>query len=312
MTTAQRTSRAAHPCVEYGRRQRRWPESATHPIVDRRIILATTLNHNPAFALGLALLALVALLAVVVPLLTPYAPDQLIPNARLQPPSPAHPFGTDHLGRDLLARVAYGAHLAAKTALLAVGISLLVGMVLGSLAGYYAGGIDQLISRFMDGWLALPGALVAVVIVARLGASLDNLILALGLMGIPTFYRIVRNSTLSARRLPFAEAAIALGATDRRVMWRHVLPNILSPLIVLTSSRLGVALLTGSSLSFVGLGAQPPMPEWGALLATSRNYLETAWWLGVFPGVATTMTVVGLNLLGDGLRDILDPRMRVG
>jgi ABC-type dipeptide/oligopeptide/nickel transport system permease subunit len=205
--------------------------------------------------------------------------------------------------------VAYGAHLAAQTALLAVGISLLAGLVLGSLAGYYVGWVDQVLSRIMDGWLALPGALVAVVIVARLGASLNNLILALGIMGVPAFYRIVRNTTLGARRMPYAEAAIALGATDRRVMWRHVFPNILSPLLVLTSSRLGTVLITGSSLSFIGLGAQPPTPEWGALLAAGRNYVDTAWWLAVFPGLAMTTTVVGLNLLGDGLRDLLDPRM---
>ena len=160
----------------------------------------------------------------------------------------------------------------------------------------------------MDGWHC-PGALVAVVIVARLGASLDNLILALGVMGVPGFYRIVRNTTLSARQMPYAEAAIALGATDRRVMWMHVFPNILSPLVVVVTMRLGTALLTGSSLSFIGLGAQPPLPEWGSLLATGRNYLASAWWLALFPGLAVTFTVVGLNLLGDGLRDLLDPRM---
>jgi len=150
---------------------------------------------------------------------------------------------------------------------------------------------------------------VAVVIVARLGASLNNLILALGLMGVPAFYRLVRSSTLSARHMPYAEAAFALGATDRHIMWRHVFPNILSPLVVLTTIQLGTALLTGSSLSFIGLGAQPPLPEWGALLAAGRNYFDTAWWLAWFPGLAVTFTVVGLNLIGDGLRDALDPRL---
>lgn len=267
------------------------------------------IRRSPALHLGLTLVALVAAGGVLVPLLSPYAPDQILPDARLRPPSLAHPFGTDALGRDLLTRVAYGSHLAAQTAIMAVGISAAVGLVLGSLAGYYSGWIDQLLSRAMDGWLSLPGALVAVVIVARLGASLNNLILALGIMGVPAFYRIVRNTTLGARRAPYAEAAIALGATDRRVMWRHVFPNILSPLVVLTTMRLGTVLLTGSSLSFIGLGAQPPAPEWGALLAAGRNHVDTAWWLAVFPGVAITATVVGLNLLGDGLRDLLDPRM---
>lgn len=294
-----------------------WYPQARCPVPRRRrvskegwwAVVLEAFSHSPSLHLGFVLIAAIALMGLLVPLLTPYAPDQILPDARLQPPSLAHPFGTDTLGRDLLSRVAYGAQLAAQTSLLAVGISLAIGLLLGSLAGYYVGWIDQTLSRAMDGWLALPGALVAVIIVARLGASLNNLILALGIMGVPTFYRIVRNTTLGARRMPYAEAAVALGATDGRVMWRHVFPNILSPLVVLTTMRLGTALLTGSSLSFIGLGAQPPMPEWGALLAAGRNYVGTAWWLGVFPGLAVTVTVVGLNLLGDGLRDLFDPRL---
>ncbi len=264
--------------------------------------------RSPSALVGAGLLLLVALLGVLVPLTTPYAPDQIISGAKLLPPSLAHPFGTDALGRDLLTRVAYGSHLAAKMALLSVGLSLLAGLVLGSLAGYYGGWADQIISRVMDGWLALPGSLVAVVVVARLGPSLDNLIVALGLMGVPAFHRIVRSATIGARRMPYAEAAVALGASDARVMWRHVFPNVLSPVVVLTTLRLGTALLTGSSLSFIGLGAQPPAPEWGALLAAGRSYVNTAWWLAVFPGLAATLTVVGLNLLGDGLHDLLDPQ----
>jgi peptide/nickel transport system permease protein len=270
--------------------------------------LSAAFQRYPALYIGIALIAIVTAGGLVVPILSPYAPDQIIPDARLLAPSAAHPFGTDALGRDLLSRIAAGASLAARIALFSVAISLVVGLVLGSLAGYYTGWVDQLISRTMDGWLSLPGALVAVVIVARLGASLDNLVLALGIMGVPAFYRIVRNTTLSARQMPYAEAAIALGATDHRVMWQHVFPNILSPVVVLTSMRLGTVLLTGSSLSFIGLGAQPPAPEWGSLLATGRNYLGTAWWLAIFPGLAMTFTVVGLNLIGDGLRDMLDPR----
>ncbi len=293
-----------------------WGSDAPCPVPRRRIgferswwpVAIQRFRRSPGLYLGFGLIAMIALLGLLGPAVTAYAPDQLIANARLTSPSPAHPFGTDNLGRDLLSRVAYGSHLAGQTALLAVGISLVIGLILGSLAGYYVGWTDQIVSRIMDGWLALPGALVAVVIVARLGASLNNLILALGIMGVPAFYRIVRNTTLSARRMPYAEAAIALGATDQRVMWRHVFPNILSPLLVLTSSRLGTALLTGSSLSFIGLGAQPPAPEWGAMLAAGRNYVDSAWWLAVFPGLAITITVIGLNLLGDGLRDLLDPQ----
>ncbi len=267
------------------------------------------ISCSPSLRIGLLLVLAIALLGLLIPLTTPYPPDELIAGARLQPPSPAHPFGTDSLGRDLLSRIAYGSHLAAKMALLGVGLSLSVGLVLGSLAGYYGGWTDQVLSRVMDGWLSLPGALVAIVIVARLGASLDNLIVALGLMGVPAFYRLVRSSTLSTRRMPFVEAAVALGASNRRIMWRHVFPNILSPLVVLATIKAGTFLLTGSSLSFIGLGAQPPQPEWGALLAAGRNHFDTAWWLAVFPGLAVTLTVIGLNLLGDGLRDVLDPRL---
>jgi peptide/nickel transport system permease protein len=270
--------------------------------------LLAAFRRYPALYAGAALISVVALIGLAVPVLSPYSPDQIIPDARLLPPGFAHPFGTDALGRDLLSRIAAGAFLAARIAFCSVAISLVVGLILGSLAGYYKGWLDQMISRAMDGWLALPGALVALVIVARLGASLDNLVLALGVMGVPSFYRIVRNTTLSARQMPYAEAALALGATDHRVMWHHVFPNILSPVVVLTSMRLGTVLLTGGSLSFIGLGAQPPAPEWGSLLATGRNYLATAWWLAIFPGLAMAVTVAGFNLLGDGLRDVLDPR----
>ncbi|MDA8217515.1 MAG: ABC transporter permease [Dehalococcoidales bacterium] len=272
---------------------------------------AAALRCSPSLRLGLVLLGGVVLLSLLVPLLTPYAPDEIIAGGRLLPPGPAHPFGTDALGRDLLSRVAHGGHLAARMALGSVGLSLTVGLILGSLAGYYGGWADQLLSRFMDGWLALPGVLVALIIVARLGSSLENLIVALGLMGIPAFYRLVRSSTLSVRRAPFVEAATAVGASDRRIMWRHVFPNILSPVVVLVTIQAGTALLTGSSLSFIGLGAQPPLPEWGAMLAAGRNYLDTAWWLAAFPGLAVTAAVVGLNLLGDGLRDVLDPQSGV-
>lgn len=266
------------------------------------------LSCSRSLRVGVALVAVIAIGGLVVPLLTPHSPDHLIPGARLLPPSAEYPFGTDQLGRDLLSRVAYGSHLAARMALSSVGISLMIGLILGSLAGFYGGWPDQIISRVMDGWIALPGALVAIVIVARLGASLENLIVALGLMGVPGFYRIIRSTTMSTRRMPFVEAAVAVGATNRRVMWLHVFPNILPSIVVLSTMHMGTALLTGSSLSFIGLGAQPPLPEWGALLAAGKNHFETAWWLAVFPGLAVTTTVVGLNLLGDGLRDVLDPR----
>ena len=244
------------------------------------------------------------------PLLAPYPADLMVPADRLQAPGLAHPFGTDGLGRDLFSRVVFGARLAVQMAVLAVGMSAAAGLVLGSLAGYHGGRLDYLLARVVDAWLSLPGVLVAIVVVARLGPSLNNLILALGFMGVPAFFRLVRGMTLSARRALYVEAARLTGASDGRVMWRHILPNIASPLIVQTTLRLGIVLLTGGSLSFVGLGAQPPTPEWGALLASGRGSMDTAWWLAVFPGLAITVTVLGFNLLGDGLRDALDPHQQ--
>lgn len=260
--------------------------------------------------LGGAVILVLLLVALLAPALIPYPADFMIPPDRLQAPGLAHPFGTDALGRDLFSRVVFGARLAVQMTVLAVGMSAAAGLALGSLAGYHGGRLDYLLARVMDAWLSLPGVLVAIVVVARLGPSLNNLIMALGFMGTPAFFRLVRGMTLSARCALYVEAARLTGASDGRIMWRHILPNIASPLIVQTTLRLGIVLLTGGSLSFVGLGAQPPMPEWGALLAAGRGSMDTAWWLAIFPGLAITVTVLGFNLLGDGLRDALDPHRR--
>lgn len=265
---------------------------------------------SPGGLVGSAIVAVLLLAALLAPLLAPYPPDALAPADRLAPPGWAHPLGADALGRDLLSRLLYGARIAVQMAGLAVGLSAAVGMALGSLAGYHGGRLDQALARVMDAWLSLPAVLVALVVVARLGPSLNNLILALGVMGVPAYFRLVRAMTLSARRAPYVEAAQAVGAGDARIMARHILPNIAAPIIVQTTLRLGVVLLTGGSLSFIGLGAQPPTPEWGALLAAGRGAMDTAWWLAVFPGLAITITVLGFNLLGDGLRDALNPHQR--
>lgn len=276
----------------------------------RRSALSARHRVSPGLRAGAVIVLCVVLVSIFPDQLAPYAPDQVMPSARLLEPSLAHPFGTDNLGRDLFSRIVYGARVAVRMALLSVGLSVLVGSVAGGLTGYYGGWLDFVVSRLMEVWLSLPGALVAIVIVARLGSSLDNLILALGIMGVPVFYRLVRATTLSARRACYVEAAETLGASDLRILRCHVLPNIASPLVVQTTLRLGIVLLTGGGLSFLGLGAQPPIPEWGALLASGRSAMDTAWWLAVFPGLAITVTVTGLNLLGDGLRDVLDPTMR--
>ena len=264
---------------------------------------------TPSLWIGGGLAIVLLLAALLAPLLAPQPPELVTVEARLQPPSAAHPFGTDLLGRDLFSRVLYGARIALEMAVLGVGISAGLGVILGSLAGFYGGWLDQIVSRGMEIWMAFPGLLLAIVIVARLGPSLTNAVIALGIVGVPSFFRLMRAATLSARRVPYVEAARAVGATDQRIMWRHIFPNLLSPLIVMTTSRLGILILAGGGLSFIGLGAQPPQPEWGALLASGRDFMDIAPWLAVYPGISITLTVAGLNLLGDGLRDLLDPQI---
>ena len=247
-------------------------------------------------------------MAVFGPTLATYPPDQVLAGPRLAAPSAAHLFGTDALGRDMASRVLYGAQLALAMAFVGVGVAGALGIIPGLVAGYRGGRTDQLLSRVMDVWLAFPGMLLALVIVARLGPSFRNAILALGIAGAPGFFRLTRSLALSARHTAYVEAARSVGATDGRVLLRHILPNLSAPLLVLVTSRAGILLLAGGALSFLGLGAQPPAPEWGALLAAGRTHMDTAPWLAVFPGICLTLAVVGFNLLGDGLRDRLNPR----
>lgn len=270
----------------------------------------TRAAHLLSLRIGALLVVVWLLAALLAPLLAPYAPEHVGAGPRLDPPSLSHPFGTDALGRDLLSRVLYGGRIAVQVALVGAGISALLGVSLGLLAGYYGGWLDQVLSRLLDVWMAFPGLLLAVVIVARLGPSLENSVIALGIVGAPAFYRLARGASFSAGRSSYVESALAVGCRGRRIILRHILPNLLSPLIVLATLRLGVMILAAGSLSFIGLGAQPPTPEWGALLASGRDYMDSAPWLAVLPGLCITLTVVGLNLLGDGLRDLLDPQHR--
>jgi ABC-type dipeptide/oligopeptide/nickel transport system permease subunit len=259
-------------------------------MVNARLRWALGLPHLLVGGLLVAGLCLTALLA---PVLAPAAPDVLAPGMRLQPPSLANPFGTDQLGRDLLSRVLYGTRTALAMAIPAVLLGAIPGISLGLIAGYRGGTLDQILSRVMEAWLAFPGLLLAIVLVARLGPSLSTTVLALGVVGIPTYYRLTRAGTLSARCSLYVEAACALGMRDTRVVLRHILPNLASPLVVLVTLRLGTVILAGGALGFIGLGAQPPTPE--------------CWWLAFFPGLAITASVMGFNLFGDGLRDALAP-----
>jgi peptide/nickel transport system permease protein len=269
------------------------------------------LIRSPFGASGLALFGALLLTALFAPLIATQDPIALTPRDALQGPSPAHLFGTDDLGRDVFSRVIWGSRLAVRLGVLSVLIAASGGVVLGLLAGFYGRWVDNLISRLLEVVLAFPGILFAIAIVAILGPSLDNLIVALGLFGWPGYARIVRGSVLSAKQREYVEAARAMGATGTRIMTHHLLPNVVAPVIILSATRFGGALLAGSGLSFIGLGVPIPQPEWGAIMATGRQYLDAAWWVFAFPGGIIFFAVLGVNLLGDGLRDVLDPRLRV-
>jgi peptide/nickel transport system permease protein len=256
--------------------------------------------------IGFILTAIWIGLTILTPLFTRYPPDLVIAEAKLQPPSTAHPFGTDPLGRDMLSRTLYGSRVALVSAITGAGTAAVAGTLLGLIAGYTGGLLDRILSRAIEIGLGVPPLLLALIIVARLGPSLRNTIIALGIISIPSFFRISRSRVISIRQAPYTEAARAFGAGPVWIMAYHLLPNIAPSLIVLTTMRMGRFILAGGALTFIGLGAQPPKPEWGALLATGRDYLASAPWLAAFPGAATMLAVVSLNLLGEGLRDLMD------
>lgn len=268
------------------------------------------LRRNRAAVIGAGIVGVFILLAVFASVLAPYSPVQGALQDRLLPPSPAHWFGTDELGRDLFSRILFGAQISLQIQIVAVALALFIGVVLGSVGGYLGGRADNIIMRCMDVLLAFPSIFLALAIIAALGTGLFNLMLAAGISSIPAFARIVRASVLSLKEREFVEAALALGGGTNRVMFRHLLPNCLAPLIVQSTLRMATVLLTASGLSFLGLGVQPPTPEWGAMLSNARSYLIVAPHVATIPGLAIMIVVVGFNLFGDGLRDTLDPRLR--
>jgi peptide/nickel transport system permease protein len=277
--------------------------------LERTLAFARRFARSPNAVIGLALFAGLLAMAAFAPLIAPHDPIAINVRERLRPPSAEHLFGTDDFGRDIFSRVVWGSQLAVRLGTLSVLVALTGGISLGLVAGYYRGWVDMLISRFFDVLLAFPSILFAIGVVAIFGPSLDILIVALGLFGWAGFGRIVRGSVLSARQREYVEAARAVGARARRIMIHHILPNVIAPVIILSATRFGGALLAGSGLSFIGLGVPIPQPEWGAIMATGRDYIGNAWWITVFPGALITLAVLGVNLLGDGLRDVLDPRL---
>jgi len=248
--------------------------------------------------------------ALLAPVLAPYDPLKGRLGDRLRTPSTAHWLGTDELGRDVLSRVLYGARITVQIQVAAVGLALALGTALGLLAGYVGRSLDQLIMRVMDILMAFPGIFLALAIIAALGTGLGNVIIATGIFLVPQFARVVRASTLTLREMEFIQAARALGQGDFAIVFRYLLPNSLAPIIVQTSLRMATVLLTASGLSFLGLGVQPPSPEWGAMLSNARAYMINAPHVAMMPGLAIALVVLGFNLLGDGLRDSLDPRLR--
>jgi peptide/nickel transport system permease protein len=255
----------------------------------------------------LSLVTLAVLGAGVLALDDPLAVD---PARRFQPPGPGHPFGTDILGRDMYTRMLFGGRLSLVTGIISVTFALALGVPMGVLSGFYGGLTDRLVMRLVDLMLTFPGILLALVIVAVLGPSLLNAMIAVGISASPTYARVVRSTALSAKTEAYIEAARALGCSNLRIIVRHILPNTIAPLIVLSTLGVAGAIIAAAALSFLGLGAQPPQPEWGALLSEGRSYLRAAWWMTAFPGLAIMVTVLAINLLGDGLRDALDPRLR--
>ena len=260
---------------------------------------------------GAVVLGLVILSVALAAQISPYEPTQQFRRHRLQAPNAEFLLGTDNLGRDILTRILYGGRVSLQVGIVSVAIGATLGTLLGLIAGYIGGWSDVLIMRFIDMMLAFPGILLALVIIAVLGRNLQNVMIAVGLSSIPVYTRVVRGSALSVKQLDFIIAAQALGASSGRIMARHILPNVLAPTIVVATNGVAGAIISGAALSFLGLGQQPPDPEWGLMLNEGRDYIRVAAWVTTYPGLAIMITVLSINLLGDGLRDILDPRLKL-
>lgn len=268
------------------------------------------LKKNKLAIIGIVFIISLFIIALFAPYIAPHDPYQTDFFNTLQGPSREFLLGTDDLGRDVLSRLIYGARISLTIGFISVAIGLVVGVPVGAISGYYGGKIDIITQRFVDIMMAFPGMLLAIIIVAVMGVGLVNAMIAVGVVSIPTYIRLVRGSVLSLKNKEFVQAAKAIGVRESVIIFKHILPHCLAPIIVQSSLQIGVAILWAAGLGFLGLGAQAPTPEWGAILSQGRGYIRTAHHVTTFPGIAIMITVLGFNLLGDGLRDALDPKMR--
>ncbi len=273
-------------------------------------IVIRRLLRSPQAVVGGVILITLVLVALAAPLIAPHDPLEMSIVDQFQAPSTQNFFGTDEFGRDVFSRVLHGAQISLRVGLMATLIAVGGGTVLGMVAGYFGRWVDSVGQKIMDTLLAFPGLLLALAIIAVLGPGLRNVLIALGIGGMPYYARLVRGQVLSIKEREFIEAARVVGARHPRIMLRHILPNTVSPLIVVGSLDLGWNILAAASLSFIGLGAQPPTPEWGFMLSAGRDFMRDQWWISTFPGIAIVLAVLSFNLLGDGLRDAFDPQSR--
>lgn len=271
------------------------------------------LFKNRLAIIGLFFILIWTLVAIFAPIVAPYSPIATNTAIKLEAPSVAHWMGTDNFGRDIFSRVIFGARISLWTGLIGVGISCFIGIPLGGIAGYYGGKLGNVIMRVMDTLLAFPSLILAMAIAASIGPGLISAMIAVGIVGIPEFARLMFGQTVSLREKEFVEAERAIGVKDSVILRKHIFPNALAPLLVRATLGLGFAILTAASLSFLGLGVKPPTAEWGAMISEGREYIISGqWWIVTFPGLAIATSILGFNLLGDGLRDVLDPRIRTG
>jgi peptide/nickel transport system permease protein len=274
------------------------------------VLVRAPILREPLNVLAIALISVFAISALLAPVIAPYDPLAQDLGSRLEPPSAAHWLGTDQLGRDLLSRILYGSRISLVIGVVVVGLAGIFGTFVGLVAGYASGLVDEALMRLTEVFLAFPPLILAMAIAGALGPSLTNAIIAIAAVTWAVYARLARGQLLSLRRREYVEAARSIGASPSRILLRHLLPNALAPLLIQASFDMGAAIISAAGLSFIGFGAQPPTPEWGVMISEGRNFISTHLWLSLFPGLAILLAVGAFNLLGDGLRDVLDPRLR--